>query len=181
MSDYNNIKSDDYSEFSPRLNLLLDEAGFKRGHGRLTEFATFFEVQKSSARRWVTQNYPPRDNTLEEIVDEILKRKSHELPKHLTKDDLLPWLKVGRANPFATPLDKNAPSKTTFQRKCRAYIDVYKIAMAQGVDICTLDDDRLEKLYHQIFNDIEIRGLSNPEAEAISKILKSHDFSLSQQ
>jgi len=181
MSDFKNIRSDDYNEFSPRLNLFLDEAGFKRGHGRLTEFAIFFDVQKSSARRWVTQNFPPKDSTLEEIVDKVLKERAHELPKHVTKEDLVPWLKVGGTNPFATPLDRPQHGKTPFQRKCRAYLNVYKIAMAQGIDICTLDDDRLEKLYHQIFSDIEVRGLSNPDAETIAKTLKSPKFALAKQ
>lgn len=178
MSEFKEITKADYSLFSPRLNLVLDEAGFKRGYGRITDFASFFKVQKSTARRWLVVNSPPKATTMETLVDKILVERSEELPNHITKEEILVWLKAGVNNPFATPFDDKQEDKKPFEIKCRAYLDVYKIAMAQGVDICALSDRKLDELYRQIFNDIETRGLSKPDPETISKILNETENTL---
>lgn len=157
-----------FDNFSERFSLLLDETGFIRGRGRLTEVKNFFEVSKTTARNWLDLNFCPRSPALQEIITRLYN--DNRLPETISKEDVFTWLKAGHPNPFAI-VTNEVDETTSIKNICRAYLEVYKIAQDLGFDLLQLSDHELTSIYDQIFEDIHLNNLSSPNTALLTKLI----------
>ena len=155
-----------FDDFSTRFSLLLDETGFIRGRGRLTEVKNFFDVSKTTARNWLDLNFCPRLPALQEIITKLYA--DNRLPETISKEDIFTWLKAGHPNPFAISNDNES---TQVKNICRAYLEVYKVAQDLGFDLLQLNDTELQSIYDQIFEDIIINNLNQPNKALLTKLI----------
>jgi len=155
-------------EFFP-FQKVLDETGFVKGRGRLTEVFNFFGASKTTARNWLEGGACPRN--LSEIVTKLYSAR--RISSSISKDQLIAFLQTGLMNPFE---ERSAGSDTNsfIFKTCRAYLTVYRMALAQGFDIYDLDDGTLENLYETVFHEIAVRKLEEPNPQLLLNILMKY-------
>lgn len=155
--------------FSDRFKKVLDEAGFVKGRGRLTEVFGFFEVSKTTARNWLETDTCPRN--LPEIVTKLYSAR--RISVSIGKDQLIAFLQTGLLNPFEDKESGTTPD-TFLLKTCRAYLTIYRMALAQGFDIYDLDDGTLEDLYNTVFKELVVRKLDEPNPQLLLNILMKY-------
>ena len=162
-----------YENFSGRFNLLLDQAGFPAiGAGRAKALANRFGVSKSGAQNWLSKNLPPKRDSLNNIVKEILA----ELPGSYDPTQVIAWLEYGDAfeNPFNTS-PRPSPTQNLYSNHVlliRVYISVHNIAKTKGLDIYSMPDEVLSHIYESVIQKADEENSNEPDEYLISSMLE---------
>lgn len=160
--------------FSKRLNFFLDKAQFAPiGAGRGREVADIVGATKSSGNNWVTQDLPPKRDTLKSIVKFIVKHK--KLPFDAAK--ITAWLEHGDAvpNPFHDHQNSHLTDleeKNDHVLKSKIYVAVHRLAEQIGLNIYDLNIKVMNRLYNQITEDTLQKHRDEPDEYFIRSCLE---------
>ena len=158
--------------FSDRFNFLLDKAGFPPiGTGRARALAMRFDVSKSGAQNWIGRNFPPKRDTLQTIVNELLA----DFEEHYDPEKVIAWLEHGNVvnNPFKRTQAPQHPNLVANHvLLSRIYVTVHTIAKTKGLDIYSLDDDVMDHIYDSVIQKAIENDQNEPDKFLINSLLE---------
>ncbi|MFK5893940.1 MAG: hypothetical protein QM504_12030 [Pseudomonadota bacterium] len=102
-----------YKTKGQRLSHILDVAGFKHGHGRMSEFQVYLASKRSevfhnlkytTVKAWFSDSSPPMDK-ISLIIDTL--SKDYKFDNDLNFEQVKSWWKVGGYYPFTKEKNTN--------------------------------------------------------------------------
>lgn len=135
--------------FADRFEILLDNAGFVEGRGRLTEVSQYFDVGKSTAHSW-QNGVCPRTATLESIVGQL--QRDDRVPEAIQLSALVVWLEKGSdiiPNPFEQ--SRSAARASGHRFNAAVYLALEEEASNLGFSLLSLDGATLDEVCKQAF------------------------------